>query len=160
MSDMKHTRIAATVAIVMALSMTSSSADTIVKRSLGLEAARKMVAAAVAEAQRNNWPSTIAVVDESGELLVIERMDEARLAGLSLAAGKARSAAFFRHPTKMLEDTINGGRTAQLTVPDMVQMEGGLPIIADGQVVGAIGVSGETKEHDTLIAQVATNIKP
>lgn len=160
MSDMKCTWIAAMVAIAMAFSMTCSSADTIVKRSLSLEAARKMVAAAVAEAQRNNWPSTIAVVDESGELLVIERMDGARLAGLNLAAGKARSAAFFRHPTKTLEETINGGRMAQLTVPDMVQMEGGLPIIADGQLVGAIGVSGETKEHDTLIAQAAADIKP
>jgi glc operon protein GlcG len=129
-----------------------ATAQTAAKPSLTLDAARRILKAAEREAEQHNWPSTIAVADASGELLVLERMEGARAAGAYLAPGKARTAVVFRHPTKDLEETINNGRTAQVTAPGFVQMEGGVPVTIDGQVVGAIGVSGENKQQDSQIA--------
>jgi glc operon protein GlcG len=129
-----------------------AQAQTVAKPSLTLEAARRMLTAAEREAEQHNWPSTIAVADASGELLAMERMEGARAAGAYLAPGKARTAVVFRHPTKDLEETVNNGRTAQVTAPGFVQMEGGVPVTADGQVVGAIGVSGENKQQDSQVA--------
>ena len=97
---------------------------TVAMQSLSLDAARQILAEARKEADRNGWPSTIAVSDAGGELLLLERMEGARPAGAYLAPGKARTAVIFRHPTKALEETINGGRTAQVTAPGFVQMEG------------------------------------
>ncbi len=133
----------------------AGGAPTVERPSLSLESARRMMAAATREAQQHNAPSTIAVADAGGELLLLERMDGARAAGAYLAPGKARTAVIFRHPTKDLEETINGGRTAQVTAPGFVQMEGGIPVVVDGQVVGAIGVSGESKQQDSQIAAAA-----
>src|SRR3546814_9497850 len=130
-------------------------AHTVQKQSLTLDAARKVLAGAEAEAARNGWAPTIAVVDESGHIVAMERMDSARYAGLYLAPGKARSAALFRRPTKVLEDAINDGRTAQVTLPDMVQMEGGLQDVINGEVVGESGVSGNAKQQDSQNAQGA-----
>jgi glc operon protein GlcG len=124
------------------------------KKVLTLAAARKMVAAAEAEAQRNNWAGVIAVVDDGGWPILIERMDNAALvAGAELAPGKARTAALFRRPSQALEDAINNGRIAVATARGFVLMKGALPIIVDGQVIGAIGVSADTPDHDVQIAQ-------
>lgn len=120
---------------------------------LTLDAARRIVDAAKAEATKNGWPGVIAVADDAGLPILIERMDDAAvLAGVEIAPGKARTAALFRRPTAALENAINGNRPAAATA-GFVMMEGGLPIVVDGQVVGAIGVSADTKEHDTQIAQ-------
>jgi glc operon protein GlcG len=124
------------------------------KKVLTLAAARKMVAAAEAEAQRNNWAGVIAVVDDGGWPILTERMDNAALvAGAELAPGKARTAALFRRPSQALEDAINNGRIAVATARGFVLMKGALPIIVDGQVIGAIGVSADTPDHDVQIAQ-------
>jgi glc operon protein GlcG len=124
------------------------------KKVLTLAAARKMVAAAEAEAQRNNWAGVIAVVDDGGWPILIERMDNAALvAGAELAPGKARTAALFRRPSQALEDAINNGRIAVATARGFVLMKGALPIIVDGQLIGAIGVSADTPDHDVQIAQ-------
>jgi glc operon protein GlcG len=124
------------------------------KKVLTLAAARKMVAAAEAEAQRNNWAGVIAVVDDGGWPILIERMDNAALvAGAELAPGKARTAALFRRPSQALEDAINNGRIAAATARGFVLMKGALPIIVDGQLIGAIGVSADTPDHDVQIAQ-------
>jgi glc operon protein GlcG len=124
------------------------------KKTLTLEAARKIVAAAEAEATRNNWPGVIAVVDDGGWPILIVRMDNAALvAGAELAPGKARTAALFRRPSQALEDAINNGRFAAVTARGFVEMKGALPIIVDGQVIGAIGVSADTPDHDVQIAQ-------
>jgi glc operon protein GlcG len=124
------------------------------KKALTLAAARKMVDAAVAEAQRNNWAGVIAVVDDGGWPILIERMDNAALvAGVELAPGKARTAALFKRPSQALEDAINNGRIAATTARGFVLMKGALPIIVDGQVIGAIGVSADTPDHDVQIAQ-------
>lgn len=124
------------------------------KKVLTLAAARKMVAAAEAEALRNNWAGVIAVVDDGGWPILIERMDNAALvAGVELAPGKARTAALFKRPSQALEDAINNGRIAATTARGFVLMRGALPIIVDGQVIGAIGVSADTPDHDVQIAQ-------
>jgi glc operon protein GlcG len=124
------------------------------KKVITLAAARKMVAAAEAEAERNHWAGVIAVVDDGGWPILIERMDHAALlAGVELAPGKARTAALFKKPSQDLEDAINGGRVAAVTAPGFIEMQGALPVVVDGEVIGAIGVSADTKEHDAQIAR-------
>lgn len=126
------------------------------KKVLTLEAARRLVAAAEAEAERINAPAVVAVVDDGGWLIALERMDRApMLASVELAPGKARAAAAFRKPTQTLENSINGGRAAQVTAPGFVQMQGGVPIVIDGRVVGAVGISADTPAHDQQIADAA-----
>jgi glc operon protein GlcG len=135
------------------LPLAQSEAQTLEKRVLTLAAARKIVAAAVSEAERNNWPGVIAVVDDGGWPILLERMDHAALlAGVELAPGKARTAALFRKPSQALEDAVNNGRFAATTAP-YIEMKGALPIIQDGEVIGAIGVSADTPDHDVQIAK-------
>jgi glc operon protein GlcG len=126
-------------------------------RTLTLAGAQALVDAATDEARRNNWPGAIAVVDAGGNPLLLVRMDGSpTLAGPYIALGKARSAAFFRRPTKALEDAVNEGRQALLSRPEnFVLMEGGLPVTIDSEVVGAIGISADTKQHDSQIAGAA-----
>jgi glc operon protein GlcG len=136
------------------LTAASASAQLAEKKVITLAAARKMVAAAEAEAERNHWATVIAVVDDGGWPILIERMDHAAvLAGVELAPGKARTAALFKKPSQDLEDAINGGRIAATTARGFVEMQGALPIIVDGEVIGAIGVSADTKDHDVQIAR-------
>jgi glc operon protein GlcG len=124
------------------------------KKVLSLEAARKMVAAAVAEAERNHWRGVVAVVDDGGWLILLERMDHAALtAGVELAAGKARAAALFKKPSQELEEAINRGRYAAITARGFIEMQGALPVVIEGEVVGAIGASFETPEHDVQVAR-------
>jgi len=124
------------------------------KRVLSLEGARKMVAAAEAEAQRHNWRGVIAVVDDGGWLIMLERMDHAAMtASVELATGKARSAALFKKPTQDLEEAINHGRYAAITARSFVEMQGGLPVVINGEVVGAIGASFATPQEDAQVAQ-------
>jgi glc operon protein GlcG len=114
-----------------------------------------MVAAAEAEAERNHWAGVIAIVDDGGWPILIERMDNAAFtASIELAPGKARTAALFKKPSQALEDSINHGRIALVTAHDFIEMQGGLPIVVDGQVVGGIGASFDTPEHDVQVAQV------
>lgn len=122
-------------------------------RVLTLEAARKVASAAGAEARRNNWNVVIAIVDAGGYLVYLERMDGVQLASIEIAIRKARSAALFRRPTKTFEDQLAGGRQAVLALPGAMPFEGGLPIVADGEVIGAIGVSGVTGQQDGQIAR-------
>ena len=124
------------------------------KKVLSLEAARKMVAAAEAEAERNHWRGVIAVVDDGGWLIMLERMDHAAMtASVDLATGKARSAALFKKPTQDLEDAINHGRYAAITARGFIEMQGGIPVVVDGEVVGAIGASFATPDQDVRVAR-------
>lgn len=143
------------IALGMAvLTATNASAQLAQKKVITLAAARKMVAAAEAEAEHNHWAGVIAVVDDGGWPILIERMDHAALlAGVELAPGKARTAALFKKPSQDLEDAINNGRIAATTARGFIEMQGALPVIVDGEVIGAIGVSADTKEHDAQIAQ-------
>ena len=132
----------------------SAAAQLLDKKALTLEAARKMVAAAEAEAERQNLRGVVAVVDDGGWPILVERMDNAAyIASVEIAPGKARTAALFKKPSQALEDAINHGRIAAVTAGDFVEMQGGLPIVVDGQVIGGIGASFDTPEHDVAIAQ-------
>jgi glc operon protein GlcG len=119
-----------------------------------LEGARKMVAAVEAEAERNHWRGVIAVVDDGGWLIMIERIDRAAMtASVDLAMGKARSAALFKKPTQDLEDAINHGRYAAITARGFIEMQGGIPVVVGGDVVGAIGASFATPNQDVRVAR-------
>jgi len=136
------------------LAATGATAQLAEKKVITLAAARRMVAAAEAEAERNHWAGVIAVVDDGGWPILVERMDNAAFtASIELAPGKARTAALFKKPSQALEDSINHGRIALVTSHDFIEMQGGLPIIVDGQVMGGIGASFDTPEHDVQVAQ-------
>jgi uncharacterized protein GlcG (DUF336 family) len=119
-----------------------------------LEQARKPLAAARAEAVKNNWTMAIAIVDTSGNLVFYEKMDNTQIASATVAIDKARSAAIYKRPTKALQDGVAAGGAGLriLRLRDATPVEGGLPIIVDGKIIGAIGVSGDTSEHDNQCA--------
>jgi len=112
------------------------------------------LAAAQVEAEHNHLAGVIAVVDDGGWPILLLRMDNAAyVASAELAPGKARTAALFKKPSEALENAINHGRTAAVTAHDFIEMQGGLPIVIDGQVIGGIGASFDTPEHDVQIAR-------
>jgi glc operon protein GlcG len=144
----------ALIAIALGLSAQNAAAQLADKKVLTLAAAQKMVAAAQAEAERRSLAGVIAVVDDGGWPILVLRMDNAAfVASVELAPGKARTAALFKKPSQALEDSINHGRIAAVTARGFVEMQGGLPIVVDGQVVGGIGASFDTPEHDVEIAK-------
>ncbi len=117
-------------------------AQVIDNESLGLEGARRAVAAVVAEARSKGVGAVVAVVDDGGNLMALERVDGTVAAGAKVSAGKARTAALFKKPTAFFEEVIGKGRTAMTALEDFTPLQGGIPIVVDGQVVGAVGVSG------------------
>ena len=146
--------------MLMALTFSSiGSAQTMQKKGLTLDGAKKVIAAAVAEAKSKNAPGgAIAVVDEGGNLIAVERLDNTFAAGANISIGKARTAVLFKRPTKFFEDVINKGRTAMTTLNDFTPLQGGIPIIVDGQIIGAVGVSGAASaEQDEELAIAGAN---
>lgn len=145
------------ICLLAALTMLASTAGAQAplgqRRTLTLEAARKIAVAAEAEARRNNWNVVIAIVDEGGHPVYLARMDGVQLASVEVALRKARAAALYRRPTKAFEDQLAGGRQAVLALPGAVPFEGGLPIAVEGEVIGGIGVSGVTGQQDAQIAR-------
>jgi glc operon protein GlcG len=134
-------------------------AQTIERKSLTLDGAKKVIAAAVAEAKSKNAPGgAIAVVDEGGNLIAVERLDNTFAAGANISIGKARTAVLFKRPTKFFEDVINKGRTAMTSLNDFTPLQGGIPIIVDGQIIGAVGVSGAASaQQDEELAIAGAN---
>lgn len=122
------------------------------KKSLTLEAAKKIAAAAEAEAKKNNWNVVICVVDEGASLLYLQRMDGTQIGSVDIAQMKARTAIKMKRPSKALEDAVAGGRNAVLKLPDVLPVEGGVPLTVEGQFIGAVGVSGVTSAQDGQIA--------
>lgn len=114
----------------------------------------QILATARQEAQNNQWPVTIAVVDDGGHPLALERLDGASPISAYIATEKARTSALGRRESKGYEDMVNGGRHAFLSAPLLTSLEGGVPIIVDGQVIGAVGVSGVKAEQDAQVAKV------
>jgi uncharacterized protein GlcG (DUF336 family) len=124
------------------------------RKTLTLDAAKQIAAAAEAEALKNKWNVVIAVVDEGGHLIYLQRMDETQVASVDIAPMKARTAAMFKRPSKVFEDRVNSaGGTNVLGLPGVVPSEGGLPITVDGKVIGGIGVSGVTSAQDGQVAK-------
>ena len=145
---MKHSRASIATAVTMIMLASTSYAGSVTeKQGLTLEGAKKVMAATVAEAKRVNAPGgSIAVVDEGGNLLALERLDGSFAASANIAIGKARTAALFKKPTKVFEDAIKNGRTSMVTLGGDLQnftpLQGGVPLEWEGKFVGAIGVSG------------------
>jgi uncharacterized protein GlcG (DUF336 family) len=131
----------------------SSSDQLPTKRVLTLDAARRIAASAEAEARKNNWNVAVAVVDDGGNLVLFHRLDDTKLVAIEIAVRKARTAVFFQGETKGLEEEVTkGGRTALLPIDGFMPLEGGVPLVVDGKVVGGVGVSGVTGEQDAQCA--------
>jgi glc operon protein GlcG len=136
-------KLSAGILIALVIAITSGQAQIIEKKSLNLDGARKAIAAAADYAKKNNAPGgVIAVVDEGGNLMALERLDGTFAMGATISIGKARTAVLFKKPTRFFEELINKGRTAMTAIEGFTPLIGGIPIIVDGQVVGGIGVSG------------------
>jgi glc operon protein GlcG len=120
-----------------------------------LEAAKKMVAAGEAEAVKNGWNVAITIVDAGGALIMFQKLDETQPGSVAVSQGKARTAALFKRPTKAMEEMIAGGKTAFLAIDGILPIQGGLPVVADGKTIGAVGVSGVTSAQDEQVAMAA-----
>jgi len=131
-----------------------------VKKVITLNVAKKIAAAAEAEANRRHLTAVIVVVDDGGHLLLLHRLDNTQVASVEVGIGKARTAAIFRRPSKDFEDQIKEGRIAALALPGATPLQGGIPIIVDGKVIGAIGVSGESPQEDEDLAKAGAAAAP
>jgi glc operon protein GlcG len=134
-----------TAALLLAAAIATAQAQLVERKTLSIEGAHKVIAGAVAYAKKVNSPGgVIAVVDEGGNLMALERLDGTFAAGANISIGKARTAVLFKRPTKAFEDIIKNGRTAMVALPDayFTPLQGGIPITIDGQIVGGVGVSG------------------
>ncbi len=128
------------------------------KKILTLEAAEKVAAAAEAEAKKRNATVVIVVVDDGGYPLVLKRLNDTQVASVDVGIGKARTAAIFRRPSKVFEDQVRDGRVAALALPGATPLQGGVPLVFEGKVVGAIGVSGNTPQEDEDIALAGAKV--
>jgi len=127
------------------------------KKALTLAIAKRIAAAAEEVANKNNWNMFIAIADDGGNLMYLERMDDSQLGSLDVSIAKARCALLFKRPTKALEDAVAGGRAVVMTLPNAVPVEGGLPLMAHGKIVGAIGISGATSPQDGIVAKAGAD---
>ena len=131
---------------------TTLQAELPTKKVLTLGLAKRLVAAAEAEAKKRGATVVIAVVDDGGQLILLERLDDTQVASVEVAIGKARTAAIFRRPSKVFEDQVKDGRVAALALPGATPLQGGIPIAVEGKVIGAIGASGNSPQEDEEIA--------
>jgi len=146
------------LSLFMASTATTVYAQLPVKQVLTLEVAKKIADAAEADAVKKGVTVVIAIVDDGGHLILLERLDDTQVASVDVGIGKARTAAIYRRPSKVFEDQIKEGRVAALALSGATSLQGGIPIIVDGKVIGAIGVSGNTPQVDESIAIVGTSI--
>jgi uncharacterized protein GlcG (DUF336 family) len=135
----------------------SVNAQLIEKKTLSLELAKKIAEVAEAEAIKNNWSVVISIVDDGGNLVYLCRMDNTQIGSIEVSIQKARTAIFFKRPTKVFEDMVAGGRNAILSLPGVLPLEGGMPLIVKDQIIGAIGISGAKSNEDGIIAKAAVD---
>jgi glc operon protein GlcG len=150
----------AAAALGVALTAGAIEAQVLEKKVVAFSAARKMAAAAQEAARAKGVAVVIVVVDDGGHVVLLERMDGAQVASVNVGIGKARTAAIYRRPSKDFEDQIKNGRIAALALADATPLQGGLPIVLDGKVIGAIGVSGDTPQIDEDIARAGAKAFP
>ncbi len=127
-------------------------------QAVNLETARKVAVASAAEAKKNNWNVAIAIVDNHGFLVYYEMMDDTQTSSATIAVEKAKTAAMFRRPSKEFEDNIAAGRVAVLGLPGATPIDGGLPLVVGGKIIGAVGVSGVTSAQDAQIAKAGAEV--
>ena len=157
---MKSIRSLISTALLFVVPALAQVAD---KKTLTLEGAERIIAAAKAEAKKLNAPGgVIAVVDDGGNLMALARLDGTFAAGANISIGKARTAALFKRPTKVFEDIIKNGRTSMVALNDFTPLQGGVPVIVDGQIVGAVGVSGaaSAQQDEELAIAAANGLQP
>jgi glc operon protein GlcG len=136
----------------------ASAADLATKKSLTLAAAKEIAAAAAREAAANKWTMVIAIVDDGANLVYLERMDDTQIGSVNIAIAKAETAVKMKRPSKALEDAVAGGRNVVMTIPGVLPVEGGVPIVVEGKVIGAIGVSGMSSQQDGLAAAAGLKV--
>jgi glc operon protein GlcG len=147
--------------LILALSLSAASAlqaELPTKKVLTLGLAKRLVAAAEAEAKKRGATVVIEVVDDGGQLILLERLDDTQVASVEVAIGKARTAAIFRRPSKEFEDQVKNGRVAALALPGATPLQGGIPISVEGKVIGAIGASGNSPQEDEQIALAGATV--
>ena len=161
---MKTHQVFATIACALTLALSISTATAQQRppygQAINLETAKKVGAAAAAEAKKNSWNVAIAVVDNHGFLVYYEMADDTQTASANVAIEKARTSAMYRRTSKELEDNIAGGRVAVLGLPGSTPIEGGLPLVVGGKMIGAIGVSGVSSAQDGMVAKAGTEALP
>ena len=148
------------LAIGRAQTQTPAQAPSPYGANVSLENAKKVAAPALAEAEKNHWNMAVAIVDTSGNLVYYEKMDNTQLGSANVAIEKARTAALFKRPTKAFQDTLAAGGDGLrvLTLKGVVAVEGGIPLVMDGQIVGAIGVSGAASAQDAQCAKAGADV--
>ena len=148
-------RTAATLALGLFALPLASAAELATKTSLTLDVAKVLSAAGEVEAQKNNWAVVIAIVDDGGRLVHLVRRDGTQIGSIDVAQDKAMTAISFKRPSKAMEDAVAGGRNAVLGLRGVTPIEGGIPLVVNGQMIGAVGVSGVTSAQDAQVAQAA-----
>jgi glc operon protein GlcG len=146
---------AVTLALICAAPLTARS-QLIDTKVVSLEAAKTMVAAAESEARKHSWNMAIAIVDASGTLIVFHRMDDVQIGSVDIAIKKAQTAARFRRPTKVFADALASGNQGALSL-GVAAVAGGVPIVVDGKVIGAVGCSGMASDQDAIVAQAGVD---
>ena len=134
-----------------------ASAQLLDTKMISLAGAKNILAAAEAEAERNNWNVAIVVVDAGGQLIAMHKRDGTQAASIQIAIDKARTAAKFRRPTAAIQQLVAGGTLGVLNVDDVMPIQGGLPVLVNNIVIGAVGVSGVTAAQDEQVAQAGLN---
>jgi uncharacterized protein GlcG (DUF336 family) len=126
---------------------------------IGIDGARAVMAAAESEAAKNNWAVVISIIDSGGNIVMLHRHNDVQLSSIEISQGKAKTALMFKRPSKVLDEAISSGGAGLrfLALKDIVPLEGGLPIVADGKIVGAIGVSGVLSAQDAQVARAGAD---
>lgn len=146
------------VILTLAVGTVTAQAQLVEKTALTLDGAKRIAAAAEQKAKVEGARVVIAVVDEGGSLLLLERLDDTQIASVNVGIDKARTAAIYRRPSKVFEDQVKNGRVSALALHGAVALQGGIPIVVAGKVIGAIGVSGETPGQDEEIALAGASV--
>ena len=154
---MKKSRLVTIISMIILMLVIAfpSSAQLTTKKALTLEAAKKLAALAESEAMKNKWTMVIVIVDDGGNVMYLECMDNTQIGSIEVAIQKAKTAISFKRPTKTFEERALAGKTVLLALPGVVPIEGGLPIVVDEQYLGAIGVSGGASDQDGVVAKAA-----
>jgi glc operon protein GlcG len=154
---MKHYLFAAAALFACAIPATSQTMS--YGPNISIETAKKIAVPAIAEARKNNWNMAIAIVDTAGDLVYFEKMDDTQVGSVQVAQSKARSAARFKRPTKAFQDALAAGGEGLriLAIDGAIPVEGGIPLISGGKIVGAIGASGGTSQQDGVVAQAGAS---
>jgi glc operon protein GlcG len=152
-----HSIISLGILIALTLGAGAGTGQLADKKALTLEAAKQIAAAAEKEAAGSKLTMVIAILDDGGNLIYLERMNETQIGSIEVAQQKAHSAVSFKRPTKVFEDAVVGGRNAILKLPGAIPVEGGLPLTVDGKIIGAIGCSGGTSQQDGVVAKAGVD---